>query len=72
MAQKQPLIMAAQPHGVFSYAGICSAVVDYSSPIRPKIMPFFPTAVASVLISTPILKHVIGIFGCVRCACGVV
>lgn len=49
-------ILASQPHGVFSICAICSIVysdVKYRS---------LHTAVASSLLSFPILKHVMGIF----------
>mmetsp|Transcript_7868 Transcript_7868/g.18747 ORF Transcript_7868/g.18747 Transcript_7868/m.18747 type:complete len:347 (+) Transcript_7868:38-1078(+) len=65
LAKQRPLILAVQPHGVFSYGGVCSAVINYSSPIRPAIVHMFPTAVASVLLSFPIMKHVLSIFGLV-------
>jgi 2-acylglycerol O-acyltransferase 2 len=53
------------PHGVISFGGICSALVgnDFGLPIRQNIVDRFPTAVASVLINFPIMKHVLGIFG---------
>jgi hypothetical protein len=47
-----------QPHGVLSYAGICS-VIGASSEYQGKLK----TAVADALLYTPILKHVMGIFG---------
>ena len=56
----RPHILVASPHGVISFGGICSAV----TPERNKeVMRHVPTAVASVLLSLPILKHVLGIFG---------
>lgn len=51
-------IIGVQAHGVISFCGICSAI--HSEPVfRCKI----PTAVASAVLQTPILKHVMGIFG---------
>ncbi len=50
-------ILAAVPHGVISFTGMCSAV--YCIPEFRKIK----TAAASVILSVPILKHVLGIFG---------
>jgi hypothetical protein len=47
-----------QPHGVLSYAGICS-VIGASPEYQGKLK----TAVADALLYTPILKHVMGIFG---------
>jgi hypothetical protein len=51
-------ILAAQPHGVVSLCGICSAVsADHDFQGR-----LIPTGVAEAVLSTPILKHVMGIF----------
>ena len=50
-------ILVAQPHGVLSLTGICSAT--YCIPEFRKIK----TAAASALINFPILKQVMGIFG---------
>jgi len=50
-------IIAAQPHGVLSLCAICSAV-NAEDEFRGTI----PTGVASALLVTPILKHVMGIF----------
>lgn len=41
-----------------SFCGICSAIGA-----APDFRCAFPTAVASVVLHTPILKHVLGIFG---------
>ena len=51
-------IWAAQPHGVISYTAMLSAIV-VPAEHRGKIR----TAVADALLYTPILKHVMGIFG---------
>lgn len=48
-----------QPHGVISFGGICSAATGRIPDIGNK----FPTAVADAILYTPILKHVLGIFG---------
>jgi hypothetical protein len=54
-------ILAVQPHGVLSLAGMCSAV--YAGVGGDDDMcGTIPTGVASVLLHTPILKHVLGIF----------
>lgn len=50
-------ILCFQPHGVISYVGFCAAI---SMP--PELRPM-QSAVASSLLQTPILKHLIGIFG---------
>ncbi|CAM9341366.1 unnamed protein product [Phaeothamnion confervicola] len=55
LSETRRFIFAAQPHGVMSVVGICYAVY-----YAPKRIP--PTAVASVLLKVPILKHVFGTF----------
>jgi len=50
-------IFAAQPHGVISMCGMCSAILDHKKYMGIR------TAVASALLKIPILKHVLGIFG---------
>ena len=50
-------ILALQPHGVISFVGLC-AWVSTTSEFRR-----IPTATASAVLRTPILKHVMGIFG---------
>ena len=50
-------ILAATPHGVISFTGMCSAV--YCIPQFRNIN----TAAASAVLQTPIIKHVMGIFG---------
>jgi len=49
------------PHGALSFAGICSAVLGTFPETQGKL----PTAVADALLYTPILKHVLGVFGLV-------
>ncbi|KAL7575323.1 hypothetical protein ACA910_001842 [Epithemia clementina (nom. ined.)] len=51
-------ILAAQPHGVISYTGMMSAIAA-----PPETRGLVPTAVADAVLYTPILKHVLGIFG---------
>jgi hypothetical protein len=50
-------LMTAQPHGVISFCGICSAVNG------PEWLPLIKSAVASALLYAPIIKHVVGLFG---------
>lgn len=50
-------LIPAQPHGVLSFCGICSAVGS------PEYIPHFKSAVASAVLSMPIIKHVMGLFG---------
>jgi hypothetical protein len=55
--ENKKFILAATPHGVISFTGMCSAV--YCIPEFRNIH----TAAASAVLQTPILKHVMGIFG---------
>ncbi len=50
-------IFGMQPHGVVSFVSLCSWVN------APPEVRCVPTAVASVLLSFPILKNVMGIYG---------
>jgi hypothetical protein len=50
-------ILAVQPHGVLSMTAMCSAI--YAD---DDLCGTIPTGVASALLATPILKHVMGIF----------
>jgi len=65
LTNKRACILAVCPHGIISYGGICSGLVDgeFNAPLRQQVLDAFPTAVASVVLSFPIMKHVIGIFG---------
>lgn len=47
-----------QPHGAISFVGICSAIAA-----PPEIQGKLHTAVADAVLHTPILKHIMGIFG---------
>lgn len=49
-------IFIAQPHGVLSFVGMCSAAA------KPRDILRVPTAAASVILRTPILKNLMGIF----------
>jgi 2-acylglycerol O-acyltransferase 2 len=55
--KNKKFILAATPHGVISFTGMCSAV--YCIPQFRNIN----TAAASAVLQTPLLKHVMGIFG---------
>eukprot|EP00611_Tribonema_gayanum_P025207 TRINITY_DN5693_c0_g1_i1.p1 TRINITY_DN5693_c0_g1~~TRINITY_DN5693_c0_g1_i1.p1 ORF type:complete len:341 (-),score=104.51 TRINITY_DN5693_c0_g1_i1:335-1357(-) len=55
LSKTKNFIMAAQPHGVMSVAGICYAINR-----APGEIP--PTAVASVLLRIPLMKQVFGSF----------
>lgn len=58
LTKKCNYILACQPHGVLSYNGILSGITA-----PPEIQGKIPTAVADVVLRTPILKHVMGVFG---------
>lgn len=54
-------LCVCQPHGALSYCGILSAInMDDDFHDEPGV---FPTAVADAVMYTPIVKHVMGIFG---------
>jgi Diacylglycerol acyltransferase len=53
-------LLVFQPHGAVSFCGICSAI---SAPPEFVGKWHFPTAVADALLHTPLLKHVLGVFG---------
>lgn len=55
---KSNFLVVKQPHGALSYTGMLSACYA-----PPEIRGIVRTAVADVLLVTPILKHVMGIFG---------
>jgi hypothetical protein len=57
MKKGKSYILAVQPHGVLSLCGMCSAI--YAD---REFQGTIPTGVASILLNTPILKHVMGIF----------
>ena len=51
------IILAAQPHGVLSYGGICAGIAASSK------FDNLVTAAAGAVLNTPIIKHVVGVFG---------
>ena len=55
-------IFAVQPHGVLSIVGLCWAIHSQHSVEDPTLCNIVPTAVASILLKIPILKHTLGIF----------
>ena len=57
LKEGKKFILAFQPHGVISFTGMCAAI-KAPDDLRP-----LKTAVASSLMKTPILKHVMGVFG---------
>jgi hypothetical protein len=56
--EKPNYILAFQPHGVLTLCGMCSAIYQEDD-IRGDIT----VGVASALLYTPLLKHIMGIFG---------
>jgi hypothetical protein len=56
------MIFAAQPHGVLSFGGICAGVD--ADPRFDKLV----TAAAGAVLATPIVKHVVGLFGLIDAA----
>jgi Diacylglycerol acyltransferase len=52
-------LCVCQPHGALSITGIASAI----NASRPEFAGKLATAVADVVLYTPIIKHVMGIFG---------
>jgi hypothetical protein len=52
-------LFAAQPHGILSFVGMCAAVS------KPDDVIQVPTAVASAVLQTPLLKNLMGIFNLV-------
>jgi hypothetical protein len=56
-------IFACQPHGIIPYCSIAWSIRQARN--QRKIVP---TAVASLVLYTPLLKHVMGMFGCVTAA----
>lgn len=57
-------ILALQPHGVISFVSLCAWVN------APPEVRCVQTAVASVLLKTPILKNVMGIYGLTAASSG--
>lgn len=60
-------IVGAHPHGVFSFAGVCAAIVTMSAKdgFGARLCKEAPTAAASVIKVFPILKDILGVFGVV-------
>mmetsp|Transcript_25332 Transcript_25332/g.38911 ORF Transcript_25332/g.38911 Transcript_25332/m.38911 type:complete len:319 (+) Transcript_25332:206-1162(+) len=52
-------LFAAQPHGILSFVGMCAAVS------KPDDAMKVPTAAASAVLQTPLLKNLMGVFNLV-------
>lgn len=66
-ASSKNFIVGAHPHGVFSFCGVCAAVMTHGAPdgFGAALPQEAPTAAASVTKLFPILKDVLAIFGLV-------
>lgn len=62
LISQRPVIFSIQPHGVFSFGGASAGVEWATRWWHPKSIP---TAAASSVIFTPLVKHVVGLFGVV-------
>jgi hypothetical protein len=51
------IILAGQPHGVLSFGGICAGAA------ADQRFDSLVTAAAGAVLATPIVKHVVGVFG---------
>mmetsp|Transcript_82628 Transcript_82628/g.164077 ORF Transcript_82628/g.164077 Transcript_82628/m.164077 type:complete len:338 (-) Transcript_82628:214-1227(-) len=58
-------ILGAHPHGVFTFVGVCYAIVTANAEdgFHRQLCKEVPTAAATVIKVFPILKDVLGIFG---------
>jgi len=58
-------LLGAHPHGVFSFGGVCAAIVSMNEKdgFGRQLCREAPTAAASVIKVFPILKDVLGVFG---------
>ena len=57
---KRSVLFCVQPHGVFSFGGACAGVEWARRWWHPGSIP---TAAAASVMVTPIVKHVVGLFG---------
>lgn len=62
LIEERPVIFSIQPHGVFSFGGASAGVEWANRWWHPKQIP---TSVASSVLHTPLVKHVVGLFGVV-------
>lgn len=60
LTKTKPTLICLHPHGVFSFVSLCSGFEWSKTWWDPRKTP---TAVASSVINTPILRHVLGLFG---------
>ena len=60
LIRSRPVIFSIQPHGVFSFGGACAGVQWATRWWHPKQIP---TSVASSVLVTPLIKHIVGLFG---------
>lgn len=65
LKKKNPsFILCGQPHGVLSYGGLCAGLNMDARYCKLK------TAVAGAVLATPIVKHLVGIFGLIDASAG--
>jgi len=62
LIESRPVIFSVQPHGVFSFGGASAGVEWSKSWWHPRQIP---TSAASSVINTPLVKHIVGLFGLV-------
>lgn len=62
LIKSRPVIFSVQPHGVFSFGGASAGVQWAQRWWNPGDIP---TSAASSVIHTPLVKHVVGLFGVV-------
>lgn len=64
MNSGKSFIFASQPHGVLSFVGMCAATYNVDD------VKDVPTAAASAVLKTPLLKNLMGIFNLVDASAG--
>lgn len=65
LISQRPTLFCVQPHGVFSFGGASAGVTWAKRWWHPRDIP---TAVASSVMRTPLVKHIVGLFGVVDVA----
>ena len=65
LIESRAVLFCVQPHGVFSFGGACAGVTWADRWWNPADIP---TAVARSVMQTPLVKHVVGLFGTIDAA----
>lgn len=60
LVASRPVVFGVQPHGVFAFGGACAGVNWSKSFWNPAELP---TAAAASVMKTPLIKHIVGLFG---------